>query len=253
MPRPKKDEPEDEPMGSASQDEDETDGEEEQKDYPVEKIYGRRQKKGARPGVWEYHVRWEGFPPDEDTWEPKENLTGSEDLMRKLDEEMDAKIAEKKAASANKSAKRSRQSDVREAETPTSKKARSASTNGKTYSKRSKSRQSSPERQDDEDEDEDEDMDKPKTNDSASATSTEPAKIVSMPEKYKKLPSWENFISKVETVESEVDGELYVFFTTKDGDNVREPCSLCRKKFPNKLFDFYEKHLKWHNHDTVDA
>ena len=46
-------------------------------EYEVEKIVGKRQgKKGA-----EYLVKWKGFDPKDNTWEPKANLASCIDMI----------------------------------------------------------------------------------------------------------------------------------------------------------------------------
>ena len=42
--------------------------------YEVQSIQSHRDKKGGR----EYLVRWKGYSPAEDTWEPTKHLTGAQ-------------------------------------------------------------------------------------------------------------------------------------------------------------------------------
>ena len=64
------------------------DAQQDESDYEVEAIVGRRYKRGripsgAKPGAKRvlYRVRWKGYPPEHDTWEPAENLNGAKALV----------------------------------------------------------------------------------------------------------------------------------------------------------------------------
>merc|ERR1712013_249078 len=58
------------------------DVDEEEPEYEVERIVDTR----VVDGVTEYLVKWEGWENEEDqTWEPKENLVGSEKLIKKYE------------------------------------------------------------------------------------------------------------------------------------------------------------------------
>ncbi|KAM7283228.1 chromodomain Y-like protein [Ixodes scapularis] len=50
--------------------------------YEVERILNHRRKRSGRNEKQEYLIRWKGFGPEEDTWEPEKNLTGCEELLR---------------------------------------------------------------------------------------------------------------------------------------------------------------------------
>jgi len=57
---------------------------EEDEEYEVEGIVDKKVVRGKT----KYLVKWKGYDKDEDrTWEPKENLAGSEDLIKKFEEE----------------------------------------------------------------------------------------------------------------------------------------------------------------------
>ncbi|KAJ8520314.1 hypothetical protein ONZ45_g2892 [Pleurotus djamor] len=61
---------------------------------------------------------------------------------------------------------------------------------------------------------------------------------------YMHLADWEPIITSVDTVVQ--DGRnLEVFFTLNSGEHVKENAALCRQRFPQRLLDFYESHLKW--------
>jgi hypothetical protein len=38
----------------------------------------------AEDGIWKYRVRWKGYAPHEDTWEPAKDLQHCKDQLRKF-------------------------------------------------------------------------------------------------------------------------------------------------------------------------
>ena len=57
-------------------------------EYEVAQILERRVRRHHRrnnPLVWEYKIRWKGYGPDDDTWEPEANLTGCAPLLAAFD------------------------------------------------------------------------------------------------------------------------------------------------------------------------
>ncbi|XP_076466682.1 uncharacterized protein LOC143297951 [Babylonia areolata] len=58
--------------------------------FEVEKIMSRKK----RDGIFLYRVRWKGYPPSNDTWEPVDNL----DVVRDMVEEFDAREEQKAKA-----------------------------------------------------------------------------------------------------------------------------------------------------------
>ena len=79
----------------------EVDGDEEEPEYEVERIVDKR----VVDGVTEYLVKWKGWESEEDrTWEPEENLRGSEKLIKKYEiaESKPSKTKPKKVHSSKK-------------------------------------------------------------------------------------------------------------------------------------------------------
>jgi hypothetical protein len=72
----------------------EIEGEEE---YEVEEIIDSEQ----RPEGWFYRVKWKGYGPESNTWEPKDNLGHAQDILKKYHQKL-----LKKARDAAKSLKR---------------------------------------------------------------------------------------------------------------------------------------------------
>ena len=70
-------------------------------EYEVEKILDKRQRKG---GI-EYLVKWKNFDdPDDNTWEPSDNLADAEAKIKQFEKDLEAKsnIAAKKEAGKRK-------------------------------------------------------------------------------------------------------------------------------------------------------
>ena len=70
-------------------------------EYEVEKILDKRQRKGGM----EYLVKWKNFDdPDDNTWEPSDNLGDAEEKIKKFEKDLEAKSsgAAKKEASKRK-------------------------------------------------------------------------------------------------------------------------------------------------------
>eukprot|EP01044_Picomonas_judraskeda_P024382 COSAG03_NODE_6704_length_1018_cov_0.710555_1_plen_334_part_10 len=57
----------------------------------MDKVVGRRQ----RGGEWQYKVRWEGYGPSDDTWEPIDNLLSCIGKVRQYIETADAQVEKK--------------------------------------------------------------------------------------------------------------------------------------------------------------
>ena len=56
-----------------------------EKEYVVEEIRGRRTRtRRGRPDRVEYLVHWKGYPDEEDTWEPVENLGNANDAIEEF-------------------------------------------------------------------------------------------------------------------------------------------------------------------------
>ncbi|KAK3950940.1 hypothetical protein QBC32DRAFT_345304 [Pseudoneurospora amorphoporcata] len=58
-----------------------------------------------------YFVKWKGYPSSENTWEPKQNLQGATELLRKFNADKKAKKAEEGAAKKAKKAKTSQKAE----------------------------------------------------------------------------------------------------------------------------------------------
>lgn len=55
--------------------------------------------------------------------------------------------------------------------------------------------------------------------------------------------NWETDIKEIQTVERDEHGDLYILMIFKNGKKSRVKNGLVRQKCPQRLLDFYEKHL----------
>ncbi len=76
-----KEEGEEEEEEEEHDDEDEDDEDEDDEIFEVRKITGKRVLEKAGKGILQYKVRWRGFGPEADTWEPLDNLATALDLV----------------------------------------------------------------------------------------------------------------------------------------------------------------------------
>jgi hypothetical protein len=70
------------------------DDEEEEEDYEVERII---EKRGAGKKL-RYLVKWKGWPEEDNTWEPVENLTNAKDLIQAFEKNLKAAASGKSPA-----------------------------------------------------------------------------------------------------------------------------------------------------------
>ncbi|KAF9025349.1 hypothetical protein BDZ89DRAFT_1161785 [Hymenopellis radicata] len=242
----------------------ENDEEGDEEEYEIEEILDVDPEAfdGEKTGYW---VKWKNYDDKFNTWVSEEDAGNAQELIdefwRKRREEK-AKDPKKKrsrpsngdSASARGSAKRSRkqstamdEDDEEEVDTQP-KKARSTSTKATTKStttnaaRKSTAKQQSPSE--------------------AAVDILEISHVV----QYKDLKNWDKVVEEITTVERDVESQqLYIFFTLQvlpylhfplltlcpafydrnTGERVRAESSECRYKFPQKLIDFYESHLKW--------
>lgn len=68
-------------------------------EYNVERIIDKR----IENGVVLYHVKWEGYPPSSNTWEPVENMGRCDDIVKKFEFDVARKIQSRMARSKNES------------------------------------------------------------------------------------------------------------------------------------------------------
>ncbi|KUJ12449.1 uncharacterized protein LY89DRAFT_623618 [Mollisia scopiformis] len=199
---------------NAEEDEDEEIGEDE---YVVEKITSHAIDES---GVLRFQVKWEGYDNKEDrTWEPEDNLL---ETAEKMVNEYLASVGgrdqiftqweEKKAelAEPKKGKKRGRASSG--VDTPT---------NG---SKRGR---------------------KPKYEHPLDTT---PPASASRAEFQPPTGNWENEVGAIDAFEG-TDGKPMVFITWKTGQKSQHPLAQVYKRCPQKMLQFYERHLVFKRND----
>ncbi|EAU90049.2 hypothetical protein CC1G_08322 [Coprinopsis cinerea okayama7 len=214
--------------------------EEEEEEYEIEEILDAQ--RGRFPGGrLAYFVRWKGYGPEDDSWVDEKDAGNAQELIDNFWKKKN-KHDELRAQKEAKSAKKARQSTA----SASVRKSGSTATSRGTKSARS--------HEDDMDVDRDEDSPPaskrvkraPKTTGRSVSETPEPQapEFKSMDASYMKVADWEPLVKQIDTVER-VDDDLIVYFTLKSGEQVRESSKVCRKRFPQKLIDFYERNLRW--------
>ncbi|WWC71311.1 uncharacterized protein I206_105265 [Kwoniella pini CBS 10737] len=211
----------DEPVDSHEEveDDDEEEEDEGEGEYEVEAIVDHKQKKGNQAGKYEYLVSWKGYGPEHNTWEPEEHVAHASDVVTRYW----STKPKQDIAPTSQSKKRGRTSAAASSTpVPASQKKAAARTNGST--------RKSTKRQDDED---DEDF------------PTYEISHVDSTAKYEDVPDWEDTVMSVDTIERSSKNELTIYLTMVGGEKVAVATDLAYKRCPQKVLQFYEKHLKW--------
>ncbi|CAG5098809.1 Oidioi.mRNA.OKI2018_I69.XSR.g15997.t1.cds [Oikopleura dioica] len=106
----------------------------EEEEYEVEHILDERMEENdAGVKVKHYRIRWKGFGPDDDTWEPKENLD-CDDLITAFEEKARKEREEKKQRKREQKEKAKKENAMKEEFTPASKKSKPSEKASSTFS-----------------------------------------------------------------------------------------------------------------------
>ncbi|KAI5121639.1 hypothetical protein M0805_001167 [Coniferiporia weirii] len=264
--------------GSDSEDASEKGDEEDEEEYEIEAIIDSKRGK-FKPGEHGYLVKWKGYGPEHNSWVSEGDAVNAKELIdeffrkkstkggtpgkprgrpSKAASEKDSRPSPAISASAS-AAKRGRAKNQGKAsvsddqasedeDVPKSKKkARvGSSANGSGSGKRG-----SLAALDKSDEDEDVVMDDANGVDMESADARPYTTMKEL--RLSSIKNWEDHVKRVNTVERGKEG-LMVFFETTDNHYVREPSSICARRFPQKLIQFYEEHLRWKmNEDDTNS
>ncbi|OAV92821.1 hypothetical protein PTTG_02080 [Puccinia triticina 1-1 BBBD Race 1] len=233
--------------------------EEEEEEYEVETIKKHRKERGEI----QYLVGWKGYKSDDDTWEPKENLSGAVELLKKyrlahgVDEisksgrksDASAKSAKKPAKAAN-----SDQSDDDDDQKSRKRKRLSQDKITSTIAPLRKNGTGGPTKAD-----RDSVKNRKSVRSESEASEAESVDAEEWHAKHKKLPSWEDLIRSVRTIEKpSVNDDNASQKSREKADNVINVCLLwkngrvswvsnevARDKLPQKMLDFYEDHLQF--------
>jgi len=231
--KPKKGEedPVDDPMDEDGGDKEEEEGDVEE-EYEIEGILDS--SKDIFKDEIGYFVKWKGYPNSENSWVRESDAPNADELISQfLDKRAKEKVAERKKAlqKPRKSLERSHEQkkrgrvstkskvDSSEEEPeqspvqPTAKKQRKVPTSVKNKGDHEK---------------EESDM----------------GQFAPM-DKYMHLNSWDDLVAKVETIEKDNEGILYLYGILTTGDTFRLPSTIANKKFPQKVIHFYENNLRW--------
>ncbi|KAF8880196.1 hypothetical protein BD779DRAFT_1627750 [Infundibulicybe gibba] len=242
--RGKSDEKRDHEEDKQGEQEDEDGGEE--SEYEIEAILDA--KRGAFPeGRIGYFVKWKGYPDSENSWVDELDAGNADNLITEYwKTHPGKKKAPPRKSMDSKTPKRSRKSLAAEETSD----AESAAT--KKRGRKSQARAES-------DQDNNGSIDdriikkqrKARKSDVTREDSMESA--LGNMEKYMTIPSWEDIVQNVDTVEQLPDGKLMMYFTLNDGQRIVESSELCKTRFPQKILNFYESNLRWRSAEGVNA
>jgi len=232
-----------EPNGDAQSGEGD-DGEEEE--YEIEKII-KAERGRFESGRMAYFVKWKGYSSQHNSWVDEKDAVNAEELITEYWNRQ-TKSPRKEATS------KATKSTTRTGRLSTSNRDGSPAARSESLNAEPKRGRTSRGKKDVDDEDKrpakrarresqvDDDPDPFLAADAADRLA-----------KWKNIKSWEGIVTEIQTVE-QADDHLRVYFVIKDGDEgevrVIEDSKICAQKFPQKLIQFYESHLRWR--DSAD-
>ncbi|KAJ3092597.1 Trefoil factor 3 [Quaeritorhiza haematococci] len=201
--------------------------------FEIEEILDWR----VRDGKDQFLIKWKNFPPEENTWEERANIFADHIIERFWEEkrqQLEKREMQKKqrAGTKRKAGSAKSQKGGASIEPVKSAKAPASSSQKPPDAKRPK-------------------LDAMNIEDDDSEFVYEPE--ATLPRNIMSLPVWEDMIQSVDTVEEGPkkhtrDGEertFVIFVSWKDGRRTMHDSIIASKKFPQKLIQFYQKHLRF--------
>lgn len=173
--------------------------------YVVEKIVAHSYDE--QEGIIKYQVRWEGYDKDDMTWEPEENLQSADVALNKYFKKYGGRAALLESIEEKAKIGKKGGSSKKRQRASTSQ----AATNGK------RSRKSEPH----------------------PADTTPPASVTE--KEFQPPRDWESNVQAIDACEE--GGEIVVFLTWLSGEKTKHPLEVVYKRCPQKMLNFYERHL----------
>jgi len=203
-------------------------------EYEIEAILGA--KRGMFPGgKIGYLVKWKGYGEEDNSWVNEDDAGNADELINEY-------WAKKKSRKTEVKGKRGRKSTGDESADD------SGSPAPKKRGRKAQARAASEESQDTDART----VKKArtgaarKTSENITQDEDEDAEIIiGDMSKYESWPTWEDLIETIDTVEKDLSGNMTLYFTLKSGERIREKADMCKKRCPQKLIAFFEKHLRW--------
>ena len=190
---------------------------EEEEEYAVEKICGRR----VRKGKVEYYLKWKGYSEDENTWEPEENLD-CQDLIQQYE----ADRAKEEQSKAEKPAKKDTGNASGRSSSASNKRKPTGEDKNTSVSSKKKSRRDSHKSETDND----------SVSESTSSKTTEKT-------------GFDKGLDAEKILGASDSGGVLTFLIQFKGIDQAEmvPASVANMKIPQMVIKFYEDRLSWYS------
>ncbi|XP_055682263.1 chromobox protein homolog 1-like [Lutzomyia longipalpis] len=205
----------------------------EENEYQVESIRERRMKKGRV----EYYIKWEGYPEEENTWEPIDNL----DCPELIAEFEAARASSSKDEGKEKGEKETKESAQKTKHRKSSKRKADDDDSDDEGSKKSKRVISSDESDKEEEKEPKKSSEKSKTKKSSKTTNDDN-------HHRSKNGDTKDLVPETILGATDINGPL-MFLVKWKGTEKAEliPAKEANLKFPQEVIAFYEQRLIWHS------
>ncbi|KAF9127594.1 hypothetical protein BGW39_005759 [Mortierella sp. 14UC] len=200
--------------GGTDDEEEDDDNAENEAEYEVEMVVGHKHVKGKL----HYHIKWNGYSSDDNSWEDKEDVFCT-DLIEAYWKRQEDRAKSNGTTAAVKALKKDRDGDTMMEMAP---------------AKRQKT-SSTP-------------KDAPKETPKVVRKSDEVGMNIDLSDiQWTPPQSWMSWEDKVETIHTveRINGQLLIRLVWKNGRETRHPIETAHEKFPQKLIQYYESHIKF--------